>query len=198
MYINTRLAGIIGGVVTAAAIAIPATALTSGGSPSTPSTSKSTSATEPSASKSPSADKSKTMSSDLTSVAAFAGLSESRLQVGLVAAKRAGGNNAVGIAAFAAATGVSTTTAKQVVYAVFGADRSLSGPAGVNVLATRLGVPADEARKALDQIVALSRETAGGIDPRSAAFARIAHELGVSPSRLAGALDAVKYSLAGK
>jgi hypothetical protein len=75
-------------------------------------------------------------------------------------------------------------------------DRSLTGPAAVAVLASRLGVSTRAARHALQQIGALSRQ--GGVDPTGPAFAAIAHGLGVSPAQLAAALGAVKESLAGK
>jgi hypothetical protein len=54
----------------------------------------------------------------LSGLAASAGISVSQLQAGLVAMKQAGGNTAAGIAAFAAATGVSHATAQRVVSAV--------------------------------------------------------------------------------
>ena len=135
---------------------------------------------------------------DMTALASSAGISVSRLESGLVAAKRAGGNNAAGIAAFAAAAGVPNATAHRIVDAVFGADgtRSLTGPAATGVLANGLGVSRNAAQHALEQISALSGKD--GIRPTSAAFARIAHQLGVSPARLAAALDAVKRSMAGR
>jgi transposase len=67
-----------------------------------------------------SASKSAAARPQLTALAASAGISVSRLQAGLVAAKRAGGNTAASIAAFAASTGVSHATAQRVVYAVTG------------------------------------------------------------------------------
>ena len=135
---------------------------------------------------------------DLSALASSAGISVSRLQAGLVAAKQAGGNNAAGIAAFTAAAGVSNATAHRIVDAVFGTqvNGSLTGPAATGVLASRLGISRSAAQHALEQIAALSGKD--GVSPTSAAFARIAHELGVSPARLATALDAVKQSMAGK
>jgi hypothetical protein len=135
---------------------------------------------------------------DMTALASSAGVSVSRLEAGLVAAKRAGGNTAAGIAACAAAAGVSNATAHRIVDAVFGTDgtRSVTGPAATGVLASRLGVSRSAAHHALEQIAGLSGK--GGVGPTSAAFARIAHELGVSPARLAAALDAVKQSMAGR
>ncbi len=75
-------------------------------------------------------------------------------------------------------------------------DRSLTGPAAVAALASRLGVSTGAARHALQQIGALSRQ--GGVDPTGPAFAAIARGLGVSPAQLAAALGGVKESLAGK
>jgi len=64
----------------------------------------------------------------------------------------------------------------------------------VAALATRLGVGHSAAERALTQLAALG---GGGIDPASPAFAAIAHDLGVSPAQLSGALRAAKQSLAG-
>jgi Mn-dependent DtxR family transcriptional regulator len=64
----------------------------------------------------------------------------------------------------------------------------------VAALATRLGVGHSAAQRALNQLEALGRE---GIGSASPAFAAIAHDLGVSPAQLAGALRAAKQSLAG-
>ena len=180
---NRRLA--IAGVVAATAIGVPAAALASGSSPAKPT---------PSAS---AASKSATPS-ELPALAASAGISLSRLQAGLVAAKQAGGNSAAGIAAFAAATGVSDATAQRIVDAVFGTrvDNSLTGPAAAAVLASRLGVSHSAAQHALQQIGALSRDD--GVDPTSTAFAAIAHDLRVSPTQLAAAMDGLKQSMAGK
>jgi hypothetical protein len=132
-------------------------------------------------------------------VAASAGISMSRLQAGLTAAKRAGGNTAAGIAAFAASTGVSHATAQRVIAAVFGIQVSkqpspTGQPQPVSALATQLGVSQGAAQRAFNHLDALGR---GGIDPASPPFAAIAHDLGVSPDRLAAALAAVKQSMAG-
>ncbi len=75
-------------------------------------------------------------------------------------------------------------------------DRSLTGPAAVAALASRLSVSDGAARHALQQIGALSRQ--GGVDPADPAFAAIARGLRVSPAQLAAALDGVKQGLAGK
>jgi hypothetical protein len=136
-------------------------------------------------------------------LASSAGISRSRLDEGLAAAKRVGGSNVAGITAFAQAAGVSNATAQRIVYAVFGsngegehAGSSLTGPSAVAALAARLGVSAGAARHALQRIGALSGKD--GIDPASSSFAAIAHDLGVSPARLAGALGRIKESAAGR
>ena len=53
-------------------------------------------------------------------LAASAGISNDRLQAGLVAMKQAGGNTPAGIAAFAASAGVTNATAQRIANAVFG------------------------------------------------------------------------------
>ena len=58
--------------------------------------------------------------SDLTALAASAGISLSQLETGLRAMKQAGGSTAAGIAAFETTTGVSHATAQRVVNAVTG------------------------------------------------------------------------------
>jgi hypothetical protein len=176
---------IIIGAITAGAIAVPATAIAYNSGQATP---------DPSPSKA-----SISQSSDeFASLAASAGISETRLQQGLVAAKQAGGNDPAGVAAFAAAAGVSADTAQRVVTTVFGAhvDRSITGPSAAAALAARLGVDTARAQSALQKIAALSGKT--GVDPASAAFAAIAHDLGVTPARLASALDDVKRAVAGQ
>jgi len=69
----------------------------------------------------------------------------------------------------------------------------------VAALASQLGVSDSAAQRAMNQINALSDRN--GVDPASPAFAAIAHQLGVTPARLAAALDAAKQaagrSLAG-
>lgn len=62
----------------------------------------------------------------------------------------------------------------------------------VAALATQLGVSHSAAQRAMNQINALSDRN--GVDPASPAFAAIAHQLGVSPTRLAAALDAAKQA----
>ena len=130
----------------------------------------------------------------LSALASSAGITASQLEAGLAAAKQAGGNTTSGVVAFATATGVSHATAQRIVNSIFGADvdHSLTGPSVVAALATQLGVSSATAQSALEQIGALSR--VDGVDPASAAFAAIAHRLGVSPTRLAAALPLVKQA----
>ena len=59
-------------------------------------------------------------------------------------------------------------------------------------LASQLGVSDSAAQRALNEINALSDRN--GVDPASPAFAAIAHQLGVTPGRLAAALDAAKQA----
>ncbi len=170
-------------VVAAAAVGVPgsALALSSAGSGSKSSTAPA--ATAP-ASKAPS----------WSDLASSAGLTESQLQAGLIAAKQAGGNSTSAVAGFARATGVSPATAQRIISSVFGphVDRSLAAPSAAAALATALGVSTAAAQSALQQISAL--DDGHGVDPASAAFAAIAHHLGVSPTRLAAALPLVKQA----
>jgi hypothetical protein len=132
--------------------------------------------------------------SDLPALASSAGITVTRLDAGLVAAKQAGGNTPSGVAAFARSTGVSAATAERVVDYVFGprVDRSLAGPSAAAALATQLRISPAAAHTALEQLGALSRTQ--GVDPASAAFAAIAHNVGVSPSQLAAALPLLKQA----
>jgi hypothetical protein len=136
--------------------------------------------------------------SELSALAASAGITESRLQSGLIAAKQAGGGNAAGVAAFARSTGVPVATAQRIVHSVFGPNMvpNLSSPSVAAALATRLGVSTAAAQQALNQI----RASIGphGLDPSSAAFTAIAHHLGVSPSQFAIALKESLRSAAGE
>ncbi len=190
---NHRL--VVTAIVTAAAIAVPAAALASGSrSPAKP---VPTSVAARKSAAVAAADKSRAPS-EFPALAASAGISVSRLQAGLIAAKRAGGGTATGVAAFAAAAGVPNATAQRIVSAVFGnsVDRSMTGPVAATALAAQLGVSASAARRALQQVDALNGKD--GVDPASAAFAAVAHGLGISPARLLAALGDVKRSLAGK
>jgi len=171
--------------VAAAAVAIPAAAIAYSSSPTSPGPSPTKSSIDQT-------------SSDFAALAASAGITESRLQQGLAAAKQAGGNSSAGVAAFASAADVSADTAQRVVTTVFGTheDRSVTGPSAAAALASTLGVSIPTAQSALQRIGALSGK--GGVDPESVDFAAIAHDLGVSPERLAGALDDVKRAAAGQ
>jgi len=175
----------IAGVMTATAIALPAAALASGpGSPSGKPTPPAASA--PSASKStlapvPSPSGSKSASADAPSrLAASAGISVSQLQAGLRAAKQAGGDTAAGIAAFAAATGVSQATAQRVINDVFetsspgkpapvkrpGSGRSLP-PSSLSALAASAGISVSQLQAGLVAMKEAGGTTAAGV----AAFA---------------------------
>ena len=59
-------------------------------------------------------------------------------------------------------------------------------------LASQLGVSDSAAQRAMNQISALSDRN--GVDPASAAFAAIAHQLGVTPARLAATLYTAKQA----
>ena len=134
-----------------------------------------------------------------SALAGPADISTDRLQAGLAAAKRAGGSTAAGIAAFAASTGVSHAAAERIVHAVFGAQvdrRATAEPAIAGALASRLGVSTGAAQHALSRLDTLSGR--GGVDPGSPAFAEIARDLGVSPTRLAAALTTAKQMEVGK
>ena len=112
---NRRLAA--AGLITAAAIAVPTAALAAGsGSPSakpTPPASAARSA-KPTPPESAAGPAKPGVKDRLPALAAAAGISVDRVQAGLVAMKRAGGNTPAGIAAFAAAAGVSNATAQRV------------------------------------------------------------------------------------
>ena len=73
-----------------------------------------------------------------------------------------------------------------------GALDSVTRPAMVAALASQLGVSHSAAQRAFNQLDALSGP--GGVDPASPAFAAIAHDLGVSPARLAAALVVAKQA----
>jgi hypothetical protein len=73
-----------------------------------------------------------------------------------------------------------------------GAGEQQAAQALVAALASQLGVSHSAAQRAFSQIDALS--AGNGVDPASPAFAAIARELGVTPTRLAAALDAAKQA----
>jgi hypothetical protein len=68
-----------------------------------------------------------------------------------------------------------------------------TAPSMVAALATQLGVSHSAAQRAMNEIDALSGRN--GVDPASPAFAAIAHQLGVTPARLAAALVAAKQAV---
>ena len=106
---NHRLA--IAGLIAATAIAVPTAALASGsGSPSP----------KPAPPQASAAASKSAAQPQLPALAATAGISTDRLQAGLVAMKRAGGNTPAGIAAFAASAGVTSATAQHIADAVSG------------------------------------------------------------------------------
>jgi hypothetical protein len=195
LVLRHRLA--IAGVITAAAVAVPVAALASGsGSPAGKPTPPQACAA--SACKSKAGHAAAITSTASSQLAASAGISTDRLQAGLAAAKRADGNTAAGIAAFAASAGVSHATAQRIVGAVFEpqVDRGQAGgPVIAAALASKLGVSTSAAQRAVNQLDALGE---GGVDPANPAFVAIARDLGVSPAWLAAALEAVKQSEAGK
>ena len=206
LVLRHRLA--IAGVVTAAAVAVPAAALASGlGSP--PGKPAPPPASAPGAGKSPAAP------SKFNSLAASAGISVSQLKAGLAAAKEGGGDTAAGVTAFAASTGVSQATAQRVLNAVFetapsgklalsqalGPRGSRSAAAGlpkvpvaappqVRAFAARLGVSTNAAGPAFKELSGLSGN--GHVDAGNPVLAAIARDLGVSPAQLAAAWNAVR------
>ena len=196
LVLRHRLA--IAGVITAAVVTVPAVALASGsGSP--PGKPAPPHACTAAACKAKLGHPAVIPSAGPSALAGPAGISTGRLQAGLAAAKRAGGSTAAGIAAFAASAGVSHATAERIVHAVFGTQvdrRATAEPTIAAALASRLGVSMSAAQRAVNQLDALSGK--GGVDPDSPAFAEIARDLGVSPTRLAAALIAAKQMEAGK
>jgi hypothetical protein len=116
-----------------------------------------------------------------------------RLEAGLVAAKRAGGG-AASVDAFAQAAGVSKQKAAAVVAAVFGDEENQdeARKQAAKVLAAALGVSPAAMEKALERL-----NQADGIEPGSALFRSVAHDLGVTPQRLQEALVAFKQGSKG-
>jgi hypothetical protein len=72
--------------------------------------------------------------------------------------------------------------------------RTLFDSKAVAVMAAQLGISTDQARNGLDQIQRLAAK--GSIDPADPAFVAIARSVGVTPKRLASALDQVKIAAA--
>jgi hypothetical protein len=105
-------------VLTAVAVAVPVAAFASG--PGSPATKPAHSATTLKTKSAAGAGGPAAGSRLSAALASSAGISQSRLDTGLAAAKRAGGGNPAGITGFAQAAGVSPATAQRIVYAVFG------------------------------------------------------------------------------
>ena len=95
-------------------------------------------------------------------------------------ASKSPGPNPSAAAAMKAAARQSGTLERQAIQAM------------ATALASQLGVSHSAAQRALNEINALSDRN--GVDPASPAFAAIAHQLGVTPARLAAALDAAKQA----
>jgi hypothetical protein len=132
---------------------------------------------------------------DLKALAREFKIPVARLEAGLVAAKRAGGGGEASVKAFAKAAGVSQKVAKAVIGKVFGdaehQDRSRGEAAAA--IAKSLGVSPAAAAKALERL-----NQAGGIEPDSALFKSVAHDLGVTPKQLNAALLAWKLGEGSK
>jgi hypothetical protein len=113
--------GVAAAVLTVAvvAVAVPVAAFAS--SPSSPAAAKlGHSPTTLRAKSGPAAGGSVAASHVPAALASAAGISQSRLDIGLAAAKRAGGSDLAGVTAFAQAAGVSHATAQRIVRAMFG------------------------------------------------------------------------------
>jgi hypothetical protein len=120
---NRRLA--IAGLIAAAAIAVPTAAFASvSGSPS-PQPRSQQACAGPTKSAAPGKS---AAPSRLPQMAAAAGISADRLQAGLIAMKRAGGDTPAGISAFAASAGVTNATARQIADDVFGTRPAAGSP----------------------------------------------------------------------
>src|SRR5215472_15249909 len=185
----------VAGLATATAIAIPTAALASG-SPSA----------KPSPPQASAGGPGKPAPHDqLPALAAAAGISVDRLQAGLIAMKRAGGDTPAGIAAFAAAAGVTTATAQRVADAVFGSQAD-SGPNGAKpappgaseagrgklALRKQLAALAAAAGISVDRLQAglMAMKRAGGGTPAGiAAFAAAAGVTSATAQRVADALS---------
>ena len=151
--------------------------------------------------------------------AAALGVSASRLEDGLKAAKQAGGpaNLSSAVAAFAASAGTSRSSARTILAQAFAGGGGTTGAAGVSptgseagdsgargifddggleVFARALGISASAAMPASHALLELAAGS-HGLEPTSPAFGRIASDLGVSAERLNDAIRAVKLSTAG-
>jgi hypothetical protein len=120
---NRHLA--IAGLIAAAAIAVPTAALASASGSPSPKPAPPPACAGPG--KSPAPGKS-AAPSRLPEMAAAAGISADRLQAGLIAMKRAGGDTPAGIAAFAASAGVTNATAQRIADDVFATPPAAGSP----------------------------------------------------------------------
>ena len=126
---------------------------------------------------------------DVKALARELKISVARLEAGLLAAKQAGGGGPAAVKAFAKATGVSAKVAKSVIAKVFGDEehQDQGRAEAAKAIAKALGVTVAAAEKALERL-----NQAGGIQPDSALFKSVAHDLGVTPKQLNDALLAWK------
>jgi ABC-type transporter Mla subunit MlaD len=137
-------------------------------------------------------------------VAAQLGVTPDRLLQALGTAKQASVAGSIDGAAAAAAVAadlhVSRSAASHALTELFGASHS-GKPSGappdqpISTLASVLGVSRARALQVFDALNRLSRP-GHGVDPTSAAFARLAGSLGRTPTQLANALDRWKHELA--
>jgi hypothetical protein len=120
---NRHLA--IAGLIAAAAIAVPTAALASASGSPSPKPAPPPACAGPSKSAAPGKS---AAPSRLPEMAAAAGISADRLQAGLIAMKRAGGDTPAGIAAFAASAGVTNATAQRIADDVFATPPAAGSP----------------------------------------------------------------------
>jgi hypothetical protein len=132
---------------------------------------------------------------DLKALAREFRIPVARLEAGLIAAKRTGGGGEAAVRAFAKAAGVSLKVAKAVIGTVFGEEehKDHSRAEMAKAIAKALGVSVAAAEKALERL-----NQAGGIEPDSALFKSVAHDLGVTPKQLNEALRAWKRAEGSK
>lgn len=218
MPVTTRRLA-VAGVLTAAAVAVPAAALAginpSSKAPSTPAhTTKSAATAKP---KHPQGGGTITNAEVAARLASALGISKGAAEHALQQLQR----NVTGsqLAAIAHELGVSpaqlNAALRQVKlsFASHGSSARPSGthqkpaaggprdmtalPAAAALLSSRLGVSMSAAQDALHQLGVISARD-GGVESTSPQFRAIAHQLGVSPTRLDNALRAVKEHFAGR